>query len=188
MPSTLAFQPPPTVSLEEAAGQGTGCGVVCTACQVVPCRSLNTGTDTVFISVSQVSGGTIKELVEALRQMGYTEAIDVIQAAFCTSGTAATSPVKTTSQAHSLPFSPASTRQQIGKGKRRNSGDILLLSGAGAFSLGGGGWHIPHHHLLNVLSTASVSQPWQVRPLPPLDTPIQAREQPLHSHVDTRVT
>lgn len=45
--------------------------------------------------------------------MGYTEAIDVIQAAFCTSGTAATSPVKTTSQAHSLPFSPASTRQQI---------------------------------------------------------------------------
>ncbi|XP_047654925.1 nuclear factor NF-kappa-B p105 subunit isoform X4 [Phacochoerus africanus] len=61
----------------------------------------------------EVSGGTIKELVEALRQMGYTEAIDVIQAAFCTSGTAATSPVKTTSQAHSLPFSPASTRQQI---------------------------------------------------------------------------
>lgn len=113
MPSTLAFQPLPAVSLEEAAGRGMGCGVVCTACQVVPCRSLNTGTDAVFISVSQVSGGTIKELVEALRQMGYTEAIDVIQAAFCTSGTAATSPVKTTSQAHSLPFSPASTRQQI---------------------------------------------------------------------------
>lgn len=58
----------------------------------------------------EVSGGTIKELVEALRQMGYTEAIDVIQAAFCT---ADTSPAKTTSQAHSLPFAPASTRPQI---------------------------------------------------------------------------
>ncbi|XP_015340089.1 nuclear factor NF-kappa-B p105 subunit isoform X2 [Marmota marmota marmota] len=59
----------------------------------------------------EVSGGTIKELVEALRQMGYTEAIEVIQAAFCTSE--ASSPVKTTSQAHSLPFLPSSTRQQI---------------------------------------------------------------------------
>ncbi|XP_078222894.1 nuclear factor NF-kappa-B p105 subunit isoform X3 [Callithrix jacchus] len=53
----------------------------------------------------EVSGGTVRELVEALRQMGYTEAIEVIQAA--------SSPVKTTSQAHSLPLSPASTRQQI---------------------------------------------------------------------------
>ncbi|XP_068831829.1 nuclear factor NF-kappa-B p105 subunit isoform X1 [Capricornis sumatraensis] len=58
----------------------------------------------------EVSGGTIKELVEALRQMGYTEAIDVIQAAFCT---ADTSPAKTTSQAHSLLFAPTSTRPQI---------------------------------------------------------------------------
>ncbi|XP_024591838.1 nuclear factor NF-kappa-B p105 subunit isoform X3 [Neophocaena asiaeorientalis asiaeorientalis] len=61
----------------------------------------------------EVSGGTIKELVEALRQMGYTEAIEVIQAAFCTSGSAATSPVEAAPQAHSLPFSPASTGQQI---------------------------------------------------------------------------
>ncbi|XP_032117503.1 nuclear factor NF-kappa-B p105 subunit isoform X3 [Sapajus apella] len=53
----------------------------------------------------EVSGGTVRELVEALRQMGYTEAVEVIQAA--------SSPVKTTSQAHSLPLSPASTRQQI---------------------------------------------------------------------------
>ncbi|XP_011359814.1 nuclear factor NF-kappa-B p105 subunit isoform X1 [Pteropus vampyrus] len=60
----------------------------------------------------EVSGGTIRELVEALRQMGYTEAIEVIQAAFSTSGTAAPSPVKT-SQVHLLPLSPASTRQQI---------------------------------------------------------------------------
>ncbi|XP_059868037.1 nuclear factor NF-kappa-B p105 subunit isoform X3 [Delphinus delphis] len=61
----------------------------------------------------EVSGGTIKELVEALRQMGYTEAIEVIQAAYCTSGSAATSPVEAAPQAHSLPFSPASTGQQI---------------------------------------------------------------------------
>ncbi|XP_023372798.1 nuclear factor NF-kappa-B p105 subunit isoform X2 [Otolemur garnettii] len=53
----------------------------------------------------EVSGGTVKELVEALRQMGYTEAIEVIQAA--------SSAVKTTSQAHLLPLSPSSTRQQI---------------------------------------------------------------------------
>ncbi|KAM8802903.1 nuclear factor NF-kappa-B p105 subunit isoform 2-T2 [Rhynchonycteris naso] len=61
----------------------------------------------------EVSGGTIRELMEALRQMGYTEAIEVIQTAFCSSGTAVPSPVKTPTQAHSLPFSPASTRQQI---------------------------------------------------------------------------
>ncbi|XP_073897547.1 nuclear factor NF-kappa-B p105 subunit isoform X3 [Castor canadensis] len=60
----------------------------------------------------EVSGGTIKELVEALRQMGYTEAIEVIQAAFCTSGTTVSSPKKNTSQAHLLPHSP-STRQHI---------------------------------------------------------------------------
>uniref|UniRef100_A0ABI7YJI9 RHD domain-containing protein n=1 Tax=Felis catus TaxID=9685 RepID=A0ABI7YJI9_FELCA len=57
----------------------------------------------------EVSGGTIKELVEALRQMGYTEAIEVIQAAFCTPGTAAPSPGKTLS----LPLSPASTRSPV---------------------------------------------------------------------------
>lgn len=61
----------------------------------------------------EVSGGTIRELVEALSQMGYTEAIEVIQGAFCTSGTAAPSPVKATSQTRSLPLSLASTRQQI---------------------------------------------------------------------------
>ncbi|XP_059971501.1 nuclear factor NF-kappa-B p105 subunit isoform X4 [Mesoplodon densirostris] len=61
----------------------------------------------------EVSGGTIKELVEALRQMGYTEAIEVIQEAFCASGSAATSLVEAAPQAHSLPCSPASTGQQI---------------------------------------------------------------------------
>ncbi|KAM5285629.1 nuclear factor NF-kappa-B p105 subunit isoform 1-T1 [Hipposideros larvatus] len=61
----------------------------------------------------EVSGGTIRELVEALSQMGYTEAIELIQGAFSTSGTAVPSPVKTTSQTRSLPLSLASTRQQI---------------------------------------------------------------------------
>lgn len=51
--------------------------------------------------------------MEALRQMGYTEAIEVIQAAFCSSGTTVPSPVKTPTQTHSLPLSPASTRRQI---------------------------------------------------------------------------
>jgi nuclear factor NF-kappa-B p105 subunit len=50
--------------------------------------------------------------------MGYTEAIEVIQAAFCTSGTTVSSPKKNTSQAHLLPHSPSSTRQHIGKEKR----------------------------------------------------------------------
>ncbi|XP_010639891.1 nuclear factor NF-kappa-B p105 subunit isoform X3 [Fukomys damarensis] len=40
----------------------------------------------------EVSGGTVKELVEALGQMGYTEAIEVVQAACCGSGVP--SPVK----------------------------------------------------------------------------------------------
>lgn len=109
----------------------------------------------------QVSGGTIRELMEALRQMGYTEAIEVIQAAF-TSGTAAPSPTKTTTQANSLPLSPASTRQQIGKEKKdiKSGGDIFLLPRpvcqAGVFSLLG--YELPPHHcLLNILSQVSVS-------------------------------
>uniref|UniRef100_A0A8C2LLV9 Nuclear factor NF-kappa-B p105 subunit n=1 Tax=Cricetulus griseus TaxID=10029 RepID=A0A8C2LLV9_CRIGR len=60
----------------------------------------------------EVSGGTIKELMEALRQMGYTEAIEVIQADFCTPETTASSPV-TTAQAHMLPLSSSSTRQHL---------------------------------------------------------------------------
>lgn len=53
----------------------------------------------------EVSGGTIKELMEALGQMGYTEAMEVIHAACCGSGTA--SPVKGTMEAPpSLLLSP----------------------------------------------------------------------------------
>lgn len=52
--------------------------------------------------------------MEALRQMGYTEAIEVIQADFCTPETTASSPV-TTAQAHMLPLSSSSTRQHLGK-------------------------------------------------------------------------
>uniref|UniRef100_A0A8C0JR31 Nuclear factor NF-kappa-B p105 subunit n=1 Tax=Canis lupus dingo TaxID=286419 RepID=A0A8C0JR31_CANLU len=61
----------------------------------------------------EVSGGTIKELVEALRQMGYTEAIEVIQAAFCAPETAAPSPGKGAPQTLSLPLSSASTRSPV---------------------------------------------------------------------------
>lgn len=46
--------------------------------------------------------------------MGYTEAIEVIQADFCTPETTASSPV-TTAQAHMLPLSSSSTRQHLGK-------------------------------------------------------------------------
>ncbi|XP_069341702.1 nuclear factor NF-kappa-B p105 subunit isoform X1 [Eulemur rufifrons] len=53
----------------------------------------------------EVSGGTVKELLEALRQMGYTEAIDVIQAG--------SGPGTTTARAPSPPLSPPSTRPQI---------------------------------------------------------------------------
>ncbi|XP_040481442.1 nuclear factor NF-kappa-B p105 subunit isoform X3 [Ursus maritimus] len=61
----------------------------------------------------EVSGGTIRELVEALRQMGYTEAIEVIQAAFCTPGSVAPGPGKAIPQTLSLPLSPASTRSPL---------------------------------------------------------------------------
>ncbi|KAM6148003.1 nuclear factor NF-kappa-B p105 subunit isoform 1-T1 [Erethizon dorsatum] len=50
----------------------------------------------------EVSGGTVKELVEALGQMGYTEAIEVIQAC-CSSRTP--NPMKGTTQAPPLPLS-----------------------------------------------------------------------------------
>lgn len=92
-----------------------------------------------FISFLQVSGGTIRELVEALSQMGYTEAIEVIQGAFCTSGTAAPSPVKATSQTRSLPLSLASTRQQIGKEKKKKQLRYFPAPRATVFSLLGYG-------------------------------------------------
>jgi hypothetical protein len=56
--------------------------------------------------------------MEALQQMGYTEAIEVIQAAFRTPATTASSPV-TTAQVHCLPLSSSSTRQHIGKEAER---------------------------------------------------------------------
>ncbi|XP_060003624.1 nuclear factor NF-kappa-B p105 subunit isoform X4 [Lagenorhynchus albirostris] len=90
-----------------ALAQKLGLGILNNAFRLSPAPSRT------LMDNYEVSGGTIKELVEALRQMGYTEAIEVIQAAFCTSGSAATSPVEAAPQAHSLPFSPASTGQQI---------------------------------------------------------------------------
>ena len=77
--------------------------------------------------------------------MGYTEAIEVVQAAFCTSGTAVPSPVKTASRALSLPLSPDATRQHIGKGKKEKAVDtfscflgqcVRPVCQASAFTLG----------------------------------------------------
>nr|XP_023493400.1 nuclear factor NF-kappa-B p105 subunit isoform X2 [Equus caballus] len=95
----------------------------------------------------EVSGGTIKELVDALRQMGYTEAVEVIQAAFCTSGTAAPSPVTTTSQAPLLPLAPASTRQQIVGSTRPAVGTMTSI------------WSDLVTILLSFLTAPSMSQP-----------------------------
>ncbi|XP_012583305.1 PREDICTED: nuclear factor NF-kappa-B p105 subunit isoform X2 [Condylura cristata] len=61
----------------------------------------------------EVSGGTIKELMEALRQMGHTEALDVIQGAFCSVGPGSPSLKSPPSQAHTPPLSPSHTRLQI---------------------------------------------------------------------------
>lgn len=82
-----------------------------------------------FVSL-QVSGGTVKELVEALGQMGYTEAIDVIQAACCSSGPP--SPAKGTTQGPPLPLSLS---PQIGKGVRVQQ-SVPLPAGVGSSGLG----------------------------------------------------
>ncbi|XP_056659122.1 nuclear factor NF-kappa-B p105 subunit isoform X4 [Monodelphis domestica] len=62
----------------------------------------------------EVSGGTIRELVDALRQMGYTEAIEVIQKAFSASVNPSEIKEQPTEQIYSLPPSPSCIRQQLG--------------------------------------------------------------------------
>lgn len=59
----------------------------------------------------EVSGGTIRELLGALRQMGHTEAIEVVQAAFGPSGPACPGPE--TSPPRAPPLSPSGTRLQL---------------------------------------------------------------------------
>ena len=92
--------------------------------------------------------------------MGYTEAIEVVQAAFCTSGTAVPSPAKTASRALSLPLSPDATRQHIGKGKKEKAVDtfscFLGQCVRPARSLSGYAM-CPHHRLLNIRSQVSGS-------------------------------
>lgn len=131
--------------------------MVCSQRLAVPCTGLHTRTYSFFLFPLQVSGGTVRELLEALRQMGYTEAIEVIQAAFCTSGTAAPSPAKTTAQAHSRPLSPASTRQQIGKeNKTEKAVEIFsCFSGQCVRPVCSIPWDTAcplYHYLLNILS------------------------------------
>ncbi|XP_037365526.1 nuclear factor NF-kappa-B p105 subunit isoform X2 [Talpa occidentalis] len=89
-----------------ALAQKLGLGVLNNAFRLSPAPSKT------LMDNYEVSGGTIKELLEALTQMGYTEAIDVIQAAFCP---AAPDPKKTPSQAHAPPLLPSCTSPQIGE-------------------------------------------------------------------------
>ncbi|XP_005357381.1 nuclear factor NF-kappa-B p105 subunit isoform X1 [Microtus ochrogaster] len=86
--------------------QKLGLGILNSAFRLSPAPSKT------FMDNYEVSGGTIKELMEALRQMGYTEAIEVIQSAFCTPETTVSSPV-TTAQAPEPPLSSSSTRQHL---------------------------------------------------------------------------
>ncbi|XP_041511018.1 nuclear factor NF-kappa-B p105 subunit isoform X1 [Microtus oregoni] len=86
--------------------QKLGLGILNSAFRLSPAPSKT------FMDNYEVSGGTIKELMEALRQMGYTEAIEVIQSAFCTPETTASSPV-TTARAPEPPLSSSSTRQHL---------------------------------------------------------------------------
>lgn len=123
----------------------------------VPRPGLHIRTCSSFLSPLQVSGGTVRELLEALRQMGYTEAIEVIQAAFCPPGTAAPGPAKTAAQAHPRPLSPASTRQQLGKKSQTEQAaeTVSCLSGQGVRPGCSGAWdaaYPPRHYLPDVLS------------------------------------
>ncbi|XP_054997664.1 nuclear factor NF-kappa-B p105 subunit isoform X2 [Sorex araneus] len=58
----------------------------------------------------EVSGGTVRELLQALRQMGYAEAVRLVQAAFCPQGSPAQPPPATTTPGPRPPASPACTR------------------------------------------------------------------------------
>ncbi|NWI17161.1 NFKB1 factor, partial [Crypturellus soui] len=62
----------------------------------------------------EVSGGTIQELIAALRQMGHTEAIEVIQEALLTSQCQSPQEDNTT-EALPSPSSPSSTKGQTGE-------------------------------------------------------------------------
>lgn len=92
--------------------------------------------------------------------MGYTEAIEVIQAAFCTSGPAAPGLEKTTTQARSRPLSPASTRQQIGKEEKIGKAlSYFPASLASVFSRLGYGLSsppLPPHHAVPVSVVSSL--------------------------------
>lgn len=129
----------------------SGAGVVGMACLLGPGSLLRNAC---CLSFSQVSGGTIRELVEALRQMGYTEAIEVIQAAFCTPATVVPGPGKATPQTLSLPLSPASTRSPVGKGKTEQAVEITSCSPGCVLHVLSCGCHP-----LRTLSRVSISLP-----------------------------
>ncbi|XP_055970102.1 nuclear factor NF-kappa-B p105 subunit isoform X2 [Sorex fumeus] len=58
----------------------------------------------------EVSGGTVQELLQALHQMGYAEAVRLVQAAFCPLGSPPQPPPATTTPAPHSPVSPACKR------------------------------------------------------------------------------
>uniref|UniRef100_G3VZA8 Nuclear factor NF-kappa-B p105 subunit n=1 Tax=Sarcophilus harrisii TaxID=9305 RepID=G3VZA8_SARHA len=72
----------------------------------------------------EVSGGTIRELVDALREMGYTEAIEVIQEASNASVNPSEIKEQPVKQIYSLPPSPSSIRQQLGEYKLQDNENV----------------------------------------------------------------
>ncbi|XP_074084258.1 nuclear factor NF-kappa-B p105 subunit isoform X2 [Macrotis lagotis] len=77
----------------------------------------------------EVSGGTIRELVDALKQMGYTEAIEVIQKAFSASANSPEIQEQASKQIYSLPPSPCSIRQQLGEFCKLQDNESVYDSG-----------------------------------------------------------
>lgn len=88
--------------------------------------------------------------------MGYTEAIEVIQAAFCTPGSVAPGPGKAIPQTLSLPLSPASTRSPLGKGKTEQAAGIISCSPGCVCSVLGCGCP-PRHRPVSTLSRVAVT-------------------------------
>lgn len=89
--------------------------------------------------------------------MGYTEAIEVIQAAFCTPGSVAPGPGKAAPQTLSLPPSPTSMRSPLGKGKTEQAADIISCSPGCVCSVLGCGCP-PRRRPVSTLSRVAVTR------------------------------
>lgn len=99
--------PPPTSPLS--------CGWVVKIPGAPPTSIPHAGTQSMALN-PQVSGGTVQELLQALRQMGYSEAVRVVQMAFCPPRNPMQPSPETTAPVPRLPGSPICTQApQIGK-------------------------------------------------------------------------